>query len=598
MPHVPQNMPWTSESHDGEGGPPPPPHRRREAGLAALVDTARELALPYELDTLLGVITRRARLLLDVSMSWVTFHQDGDAPSVVRAADGHASAITVGFLVPRLGGVGNEATSRSAPFWSPDYLNDHRFAHSTQIDDVVRAEGLQALVAIPLRGVAGTIGVLYAADRTVRHFAPEEVTLLSSLGDLASVAIEKTQLMEQIQAKVTELEGSAARAVDSSSADRQLREIQRRLIDVVLHGRGLHALVNEAAEELGGALQVRDPANRSLALAGELPDLDEPALTQAALDAHTQRRPIRSGKDLWLHPISAGPEILGTLFLHTAEPSTAQQVELLAPVAQVVATQMLMQHGAAAAEGQVREDLFKDLLNPRQTAQQLAERAQRIGLDLGQPHVVVVARPESRLPGRAVIWASSYAHRMAGLKYVDGGCLAFLLPGSDAETAGQTVSRELGSVLEQPVTAGVAGPVAGAGAVRSAYDEARRCLDVLAALGSVGSTASARQLGFLGVLLSEDHDIPGYIDAALGPVLDYDAQQGTELLRTLQEYLIAGNSPTQAAKALHVHPNTVARRLERIGQLLGADWQEPVKSLEIHLALRLHRTRQALRPPR
>jgi hypothetical protein len=34
--------------------------------------------------------------------------------------------------------------------------------------------------------------------------------------------------------------------------------------------------------------------------------------------------------------------------------------------------------------------------------------------------------------------------------------------------------------------------------------------------------------------------------------------------------------------------NTVAQRLERIGRLLGEDWQSPARALEIQLALRLH----------
>src|SRR5258705_24016 len=46
-----------------------------------------------------------------------------------------------------------------------------------------------------------------------------------------------------------------------------------------------------------------------------------------------------------------------------------------------------------------------------------------------------------------------------------------------------------------------------------------------------------------------------------------------------------------AAELLHVHVNTVTQRLERIGQLLGADWQKPERALEVQLAPRLHRLR-------
>lgn len=40
--------------------------------------------------------------------------------------------------------------------------------------------------------------------------------------------------------------------------------------------------------------------------------------------------------------------------------------------------------------------------------------------------------------------------------------------------------------------------------------------------------------------------------------------------------------------------NTVVQRLERIGRLLGEDWNTPARTLEIQLALRLHRLTQGL----
>jgi DNA-binding PucR family transcriptional regulator len=38
-----------------------------------------------------------------------------------------------------------------------------------------------------------------------------------------------------------------------------------------------------------------------------------------------------------------------------------------------------------------------------------------------------------------------------------------------------------------------------------------------------------------------------------------------------------------------VHPNTVTQRLERIGRLLGDDWREPARALDLQLALRVRR---------
>ena len=78
-----------------------------------------------------------------------------------------------------------------------------------------------------------------------------------------------------------------------------------------------------------------------------------------------------------------------------------------------------------------------------------------------------------------------------------------------------------------------------------------------------------------------------FVRSVLGPLLDYDTQRGADLVRTAEAYFQAGSSPRHAATALHVHVNTVAQRLHRIGELLGADWQEPSRALQIQLALHL-----------
>ncbi|MGH3332202.1 MAG: helix-turn-helix domain-containing protein, partial [Nocardioidaceae bacterium] len=51
--------------------------------------------------------------------------------------------------------------------------------------------------------------------------------------------------------------------------------------------------------------------------------------------------------------------------------------------------------------------------------------------------------------------------------------------------------------------------------------------------------------------------------------------------------------PAETAKTLHIHPNTVAQRLDRIARLLGEDWRDPAKALDLQMALRLWRLRRS-----
>ncbi|MFF7795743.1 helix-turn-helix domain-containing protein [Streptomyces sp. NPDC007991] len=571
--------------------------QQREAGYAALVDTARDLTFPYDLDTLLSVITRRVRLLLHFDMAYVALRDD-DGHMVIHTSEGATTALNTGLSVESGSGLGHQALISGAPLWTADYLNDDSIAHADSIDQVVEAEGLHALMAVPLRCGDSAVGVLYGADRKVRHYTPVEIGLICSLADLAAVAIERTGVLQQAHAQLADLELEGFRARSSLARLEQLGESYSRIMSLLVAGADLTTVAKAAGDALDGALQMRDPAGRVLAAAGEMPDLDEDAVARAVLAAHAQRGPVEADDRTWVAPVTAGTEDLGVVVLRPVAQLVGQDSWLLQTTAQAFAVHLLMQRSAAAAEGPVRDELLDELLAVSATASpphQTAQRARRLDMDLEQPHVVVVARPEGGEQGRAVVWASSYAYRMSGLKTVHGGCIVLLLPGTDASAAARAVAGELTPLLGHPVSVGAAGPDWGAASIARMHREATRCLDALTALAGVGCAASAQDLGFLGLLLSDDYDVDAFINSAIGPVLAYDAERLTDLTRTLEAYFASGGSPTNAAEALYVHPNTVSRRLERITELLGTEWQKPGRALEVQLALRLQRTRGVLR---
>ncbi|MFI6688330.1 helix-turn-helix domain-containing protein [Streptomyces sp. NPDC050485] len=609
--------------------------QQRAAGLSALVDTARDLTRPYDLDELLQLTCRRARRLLNLDMAYVSLHLPDTATSVVRAADGHASTLTVGFEVPTKAGIGAAATEHAAPFWTPDYLPDERIHHAPVIDEVIRAEGLRAVLAVPLRHGDSRFGVLYAADREVRYFTPDELSLMGSLGDLATVAIEKARLLDDVRASVDSLETDGIRSRGALADAEQVAETYRDLLGLILSGCTLHQLTTEATALLGGTVHIRNSFGDWLAGATQAPKIDDELLLRSSLDAHAEGTVVELPDGIRMVPIQAGTEHLGVLLVcarqktgthqgdgpgqaadggqeagtgpeaggapdpgdaaPTATAGTRSADRLLATVAQAVAALLVMQRSTAVAEGSLRDELLDDLVGDApHEPRALRERCQGLGLDPDAPYVVMVIRTEGGSQGRAVVWASSHAHSVGGLKTVLEGTLTLLLPGRDPSALARRVAQELKPLLDHAPTVAAAGPVTSMLNVRDTCKEANRCLSALLSLGARGTSASAADLGFLGLLLSDHLDVCGFVRSAIGPVLDYDQQRSTELVRTLEAYFEASNSPTYAAEALYVHPNTVSRRLERIAELLGPDWQTPAQSLEIQLALRLHRTRKSL----
>jgi GAF domain-containing protein len=593
---------------------------RREAELSALFDTASDLAGLRDLDAVLRAIVRRARQLLHSDIAYMTLNDDERGDTYMRVTDGSISAEFRRVRLPMGGGLGGLVAQTDTPYATADYFADDRFRHLPDIDSAVREEGLVAILGVPMRLAGRVIGVLFAADRSSRPFASEEVALLGSLAAHAAVAIDNTRLLQETRAALDELSvaNSYVRA-HSDSVERAARAHDR-MADLVVRGGGVEDVAAVVADVLGGALLVLDADRRPLAAVGEI---DESAAREVA--AATVGRTERRG-ELWVAPVGAAAEPLGTLVLRTGTELSDVDQRILERAALVTGLLLLVRRSVTAAEARVRGELLDDLIGARVSdPETLRDRAKRLDVDLEAPHVLVVARVAEDLRQRAAFWAAAHVATGRGLVASHGDEVVLLLPGTEPGRLARRLAAELSGSLGGPATAGASGPVSvsgphpatgphrftgphpatgerppagtgvdparGPAGITAAYAQARSCVRALLALGREGEGASPAELGFVGLLMAGDRNVAGFLETTLGPVTDYDEQRGTALVRTLETYFATGGSLIRAAEGLHIHVNTVSQRLERIGRLLGPDWQRPERALEIQLALRLHRLR-------
>jgi sugar diacid utilization regulator len=286
----------------------------------------------------------------------------------------------------------------------------------------------------------------------------------------------------------------------------------------------------------------------------------------------------------------AGTEALCTLVLRAPGELSETDTRILERAGVVTTLLLLFRRSLAQAEGRVRGELLEDLLSRRvDDPVTVRQRARRLGVDLDAAHVLVVVSCPVRHRARAAQWSSAHAAARGGLAAQRDGCVVLLVGGDHPGEAARRVVRELGAYLGEAVTGGGAGPLTGIPPVPAAYAEARRCASALRALGRDGDGASAAELGFVGMLVGAERDVGAFVADTLGALLDYDRRRGTALVRTLESYFEAGANAVRAAEALHIHVNTVTQRIARIAQVLGDDWQQPDRGLELRLALRLHR---------
>ncbi|MFI6643920.1 helix-turn-helix domain-containing protein [Streptomyces sp. NPDC050504] len=570
--------------------------RRRQAELSALFETAHDLAGLRDLDAVLRAIVQRARSLLGTEVAYLSLNDPAAGDTYMRVTEGSVSAR---FQQLRLGmgeGLGGLVAQTARPYVTASYFDDPRFQHTATIDSCVRDEGLVAILGVPLMLGSQVIGVLFAADRRARVFEREQVALLGSFAAHAAVAIDTANLLAETRSALAELERANGIIRAHSGVLERASEVHDRLTELVLRGGGVHDVAGAVSEVLDGTVEFTE---------------EVPALP--GTDGHAVRR----GEE-WVAAVSAGGEVFGALVLRGHPDLDPVDRRTLERAAMVTSLLLLARRSASDAEQRVRGELLDDLLDaPERDVRLLRERAFRLGADLDAPHAVLAARIDGPESDRQRLWsaASHLAATRRGLAAARDGGTVLLLPlggagglppgGACAESAppdaaglARLVARQLGETLREPVTVGAsalaAAPAADPEAIAEAYAEARRCLDTLGAIGRSGEGAAAQDLGFLGLLLSQSRDIPGFVRSTIGEVVDYDERRGTDLVRTLDAYFACGMSPARTKDELHVHVNTVAQRLERVGRLLGPGWQSPARALEIQLALRLHRLSGAL----
>ncbi|TDE58623.1 GAF domain-containing protein [Nonomuraea mesophila] len=572
--------------------------RSRHEQQRALVECAKELAEDRsDPDTILSLIVSQAQRLLGCDMAYLSLNDNEGRATCMQVMVGATSSAWKDVRIPFGIGIGGRVAATGTPFSTPDYFSDERLTHDPAVDASVRAERQVSIVGVPLR-TSAVIGVLFASNRTPGWFSHDAIALLGSFATLAATAIEQARSRHDRQQTLAALRRENAALRQRAADQERAVAAHDQSMAIVLRGGGVQEVVAAAGDQLGGVLAIFDEFETPVAWTPGASDEVLKAMSAAVGGAAGRSAAATHDGTYWVTGLVAGTENLGTLVW--GPPTAPSEVgdldrRLLARAAVVASLLQLFSRNLAAAEARVRGELLDDLLTPTpRTYSSLAERALRIGYQPQKRHAVVVAhiRAENRR-GLASV-ASDLAAARDGLSTVRDGQAILVVPSDDPSLTGRQTARSMTTRLGSPVTVGAAGPVDDPADLPSAYAEALACVQALLRLDRVGVAATADDLGYAGLLLGDGASAVRFVARTLGPVIRHDEQRSTALMETLETYFATGQSLAASAKRLHIHPNTVTQRLDRVRRLLGMDWNSPDHTLEIQLALRLHRLRREL----
>jgi sugar diacid utilization regulator len=348
--------------------------------------------------------------------------------------------------------------------------------------------------------------------------------------------------------------------------------------------------ITEAVESGAGLPEVARAAGKALEASLAVVDAMGATLAVAARSPAEERALLSQGEGVISIPLRVADAVVGTLYMRAkTEPSASMRRLLVTMIASEVervrAPERLSETAAADFLGALlrREPIERE---------ELIAQARGLSLEVEDGASVIVARALPQAPTdegwrarvRAVAERGARAvvsRSIAALSERDGTVGAevlLLVPGG-----GEPIAARAAEAVLREMEAGLQGYTFAVGRSRIAEDPTdlpRAVSEALLAAnvaqgGSDGPALAFEQTGAYRLLLSAMSENPAELQRfyaeTVEPLVAYDEQYETDLMRTLETFLEADGNVAGTAQRLFTHRHTIYYRLERVRDLSGLD---------------------------
>ncbi|QHK18570.1 GAF domain-containing protein [Pseudarthrobacter psychrotolerans] len=552
-------------------------------------------------------IVRRTRALIGSDIAYLSLNDYGSNESFIRVTDGATTSLFRNIRIPLGEGVLGAVATGGSPAQSADYLADASKSHLKLSDTAVDAEGVKAIMGVPLRAEGQVIGALMVADRHAHEFSRDDVALMESLGTHAAVALENARHFSEMADTLARLDRAQSENMAHVRALEELSALDKSMVETLASADSLPNLLRVLAESLGREVFVVSSTGEpmaGLALRGDFGSATALSAAEASAMAKLPVPFMLDGAHFNVMAAIAGDQHLASLIV--SGDMAASGLAVLERSSLVLSAALLFERTFQDAQYRLQLELVDDLMNPRAVdVEALKRRSGRFGLADNAQLVVRIVTVSDEQRQRALAVLKRHTEGKPGIAALHESHLCVIEPASRRNTSDGTdltAAHDAGQAIVDALKrrrivaiVGSSDAVAGFSKLSAAHAEASAVVRALQALMRNGEAADRAALGTTGMLLGA-MDSPfasQLLDAQIGPLLAYDERRGTQLAMTAWTFLENDSSTSAAAESLHLHVNTLRQRLDRIDNVIGASWRRGSRSLDIHVALRLWRLKSA-----
>lgn len=282
--------------------------------------------------------------------------------------------------------------------------------------------------------------------------------------------------------------------------------------------------------------------------------------------------------------VDAGFEVVGSLMTYANQASVIVAQAFFAEVA-----------GINSERSTLRGDVLDALLGAPCASASVERRLAALEDSLAGPNAVVVVRGERSLGAGSIELRQLMDRVRHHLRPPDDRLtlgvrsneVVAIYPAAepDSEARIRAEADQLARELPRSVL-GIGRRHPGVAGVAHSYGEAADAAAIGDSLERFGRATHFRDVVFDHIARASRYST-SLIEDTLKPLAAYDADHQSQLVATLRAFYESRFSLTQAATALHVHPNTIAYRLRRIHELTDLDPAQPDDLLQLSMGLKL-----------
>jgi len=574
-----------------------------EKGLNLLIETTHDLSNILALNDLLRTIVTRARNLVGANIAWVTILDEESRIFRMIVSEGFLSPGTTKMTSHVEFGAVSLVMKTKSFFDTQDYSNDQRFPHSPELDQMFQNESIVSLAGFPILSGARVHGLLFIADRYSRKLSGREISVLGSFALHVGVAMRNANAFKQLSEALAEAEHNRSALVEHIQRVEASAATHDEMAYLLASGAELEHFLQRMANQINGAvflydenLRIREEFTSKMyqgLLARELEanKIDSAHLISAdAQSRHTGRSVVM---------LTGHNEQCRVIALHGGTGRGESLVICHEGELDAIEIRNLERNSVALS--------IAKLWNEKRESERLIASSTLLR------HLVLVALPDQSTISavRDRLDLSADEPVLLGLITISGldrtsqtafvrdcatraNLLVDLIDDAYVAVGPEKAIRAFLKNLAKRTAGGTAGGIiselfSDLSKTSAHFIQMSRALQVLRTMGRLNRFVEQYEVNLFAKIFESGDALrlTRHVDQYLRSIDEKAPRQAEQLKHTLLCYFDGQYNLKRAAEALGLHVNTVRQRLEILRELTGG-WDDPVRALELHIALRLN----------